>query len=132
MLHGQLAVILGPFSWLSPSRVISTQIAGTVSSHLFLADLQLGRIRAITSGGSRELDPAVSPDGETLAFSSGEFGYSIVDLPMNGSAPRRIVATARSNVAPTWAPDGVRFAYSTDRAGAPEICCATPRMAPNG
>jgi Tol biopolymer transport system component len=122
MLHGQAPLNLGPFTWLSPSRIVGAQSSGAVSSHLFLVDLPSRSIRVITSGGSREIDPAVSPDGQTLAFSAGELGYSIVDLPVNGSAPRRLVATARNNVAPSWAPDGVRFAYSTDRTGAPEIC----------
>jgi TolB protein len=56
-----------------------------------------------------------------LAFASGQAGYQVIEVPLNGSAPRDLVATARNNASPTWAPDGIHFAYSTDRSGAPEI-----------
>ena len=110
-----------PFSWLRDGERIVAAGSVTVNTPLSIMDLASGVTRAITSGASRETTLSVSPDGETLAFASGELGYDIIEMPVEGSAPRTVISTARSEVSPAWAPDGVRFAYSTDRSGAPEI-----------
>ena len=65
--------------------------------------------------------PVRSPDGLTIAFETGEFGYDVYEYPLDGRAPRPMVATSRLEMAPSWSPDGVHFAYVTDRSGAQEI-----------
>ena len=109
------------FIWLRDGVRIVTDDYVTVNTPLSIIDLASGGTRAITSGVSREVTPSISPDGETLAFASGEIGYDIIEVPVEGSAPRTVISTARSEISPAWAPDGVRFAYSTDRSGVPEI-----------
>ncbi len=89
--------------------------------HLSMMDWSSRRRRAITSGPARDSFPSLSPDGTTLAFTSGELGYDVIDVPLNGSATRDVIATARRETAPAWAPDGLHFAYVTDRSGLPEI-----------
>jgi Tol biopolymer transport system component len=42
-------------------------------------------------------------------------------VPLDGSATRDVIATSRQELGPAWAPDGIHFAYVTDRAGTPEI-----------
>jgi Tol biopolymer transport system component len=86
-----------------------------------LVDLRGGVERPLTNRLTQELSPSLSPDGRTLAYSSGEFGYDIVEVLLDGAAPRDVLATSRNEVAPSWTPDGTRFAYSTDRSGADEI-----------
>jgi len=44
-----------------------------------------------------------------------------VEVPLNGAAPAPLLATERSELAPVWAPDGIHFAYATDRAKWHEI-----------
>ncbi len=89
--------------------------------HLTIVNLASGPRRLITSGSAREMTPSLSPDGETLAFASGELDYDVIEVPLDGSPARDIVATARAEYSPSWAPDGTRFAYITDRSGAQEI-----------
>jgi eukaryotic-like serine/threonine-protein kinase len=86
-----------------------------------MIDWSSNRRWAITSGPTTESFPSLSPDGRTLAFTSGELGHDIIEVPLNGSAPRDVIATARRETAAAWAPDGLHFAYATDRSGSPEI-----------
>jgi eukaryotic-like serine/threonine-protein kinase len=65
--------------------------------------------------------PSLSPDGLTIAYETGEYGFDVLEYPLDGSAPRPVVATSRVERAPSWSPDGIHFAYVTDRSGAEEI-----------
>jgi TolB protein len=118
ILHGR--GVTGNFTWLnSDSGIITDSL--TLHSPLLTLDLGSGASRALTTGISHDLTPSISQDGHTLAFASGEFGFDIIEVPLNGSAPRDVIATAQSELAPGWVPDGIRFAYVTYRSGSPEI-----------
>jgi len=120
MLHG-MVVNQGRFAWLTTEKIVGASSTIAVASHLQLIDLGSRTMRNITASGGREMLPSISMDGNTLAFSSGQANYEIVEVPLNGSAPRELIATTQNAAAPEWAPDGIRFVYSTDRSGAPEI-----------
>ena len=45
----------------------------------------------------------------------------IVELPLDGSAPRTLLATSLPEFAPTWSPTGDQFAYVTRRNGTDEL-----------
>jgi TolB protein len=60
-------------------------------------------------------DPAISPDGRTVAFTDRlERGYVVFLMPAQGGPRRQL--TAHQNeigaVTPTWSPDGTRILYS--------------------
>ena len=65
--------------------------------------------------------PAISPDEHTIAYAAGEKGHDIVEVPLDGSGIRDVIATPMIEVTPSWSPDGTRFAYVTDRSGMQEI-----------
>jgi Tol biopolymer transport system component len=110
----------GNFTWLNSDEGIITD-AFSNQSPLLTLNLRSGASRALTTGISHDLTPSISPDGHTLAFATGEFGFDIIEVPLNGSALRDVIATAQSELAPSWVPDGIRLAYVTYRAGNPEI-----------
>ena len=114
--------VSGHFTWSSDRRwVISDTAVGAANSHLQLSDFTSGTSRTITSGASRDAYPSLAPDGGTLAFQSGELGFDVIEVPLDGSKPRDVIATSRTETAPAWAPDGVRFVYVSDRSGMPEM-----------
>jgi len=65
--------------------------------------------------------PVVSRDGKQIAYTALEYDTNVVEIPLDGSAPRNLIATGRLEHSPVWSPRGREFAYVTDRTGADEI-----------
>ncbi|HEV2199294.1 MAG TPA: protein kinase [Bryobacteraceae bacterium] len=109
------------FTWLRDDRrvIVSGTLQGDARLRLF--DLRTRASRPLTAGVTPDQFPSLSPDGRTLAYATGEEGYDVIEVPLDGSAPRDVIATSRVEVAPAWAPDGVHFAYVTNRSGSSEI-----------
>jgi len=108
------------FNWLPDGNMVWTRNASG-DGHLVHRDLRSGADRAITSGVSQERYLALSLDGRRLAFQAGEIGYDLIEVPLDGTPPAPVLATNRDEVAPSWHPDGVNFAYATNRDGSYEI-----------
>lgn len=87
-------------------------LVASVLGHLVLIPAAGGDARQITSGLSYEADPAVSPDGTRVAFSSNRDGSGsnvfVLDL-----ASRRVTQLSRDleSGRPAWSPDGRTIAY---------------------
>ena len=63
-------------------------------------------------------DPALSPDGKTLAFSwSGD----VWTAPVEGGAARRLTQHAARDGEPEFSPDGERIAFTSDRDGGRQV-----------
>ncbi len=121
LLHGHyIPDALPLFNWLSDGSIIWSW-TGVGDGHVVAIDLRRGKDRQITSGPGQEKYATLSPDGRTLVFQVGDSGWGLFEVPLNGSPPSRVVTTDRHEVAPSWAPDGVHFAYVTDRNGYDEI-----------
>jgi Tol biopolymer transport system component len=108
------------FSWLRDGNIVWATMH-TGDGHLMHRDLRTGEAREITPGVSRERFAALSPDARVLAFQTGEISYDLIEVPLDGTPPTPVLATDRDEVAPSWAPDGIHFAYATDRDGTNEI-----------
>jgi Tol biopolymer transport system component/predicted Ser/Thr protein kinase len=108
------------FTWLDMSRIVTGSTVDTLAYRLTVTDLSSGKERPLTSGGSRDLYPSLGRNGQ-LAFASGEVGFDLLTVPVGGAEPHTLIATSRSEVAPSWAPNGTHFAYATDRSGAAEV-----------
>lgn len=69
-------------------------------------------------GGAMNVEPAVSPDGKKVAFSSDRSGRPMIyvmDLkkPSNGKRKvKRIVFAGWYNASPSWSPDSKRIAFA--------------------
>jgi serine/threonine protein kinase len=108
------------FDWL-PDGNIAWSITGEGDGHIIRTDLRTGTDQNITFGVSEEKYSALSPDGRTFAFQTGDSSYDVFEVPLSAAPITSLLSTDRDEVAPSWAPDGVHFAYVTNRSGDYEI-----------
>jgi Tol biopolymer transport system component len=105
-------------------------VSGTNSglTDLFVIDYETGALRRLTNDKNGDMQPAWSPDGQQIAFTT-ERGEN-VDLDMLRLAPWRIAVydfrtgaievvpgQGGHNLNPQWSPDGKSIAYISDRTG---------------
>ncbi len=111
-------------SWMPDSRrlVLAGNPAPANGATLWLGDTgneSLARLLAGPNGG--QTMPSVSPDGKRLLFTKMDVDRDIVELPLDGSAPRTLLATSLPEFSPAWSPSGDQFAYITRRNGTDEL-----------
>ena len=65
-----------------------------------------------------QVEPAWSPDGKTIAFSSSRSGsFDIYVMRADGTGTRRLTSTDADDGHPTWSPDGTSIAFSRGSPG---------------
>lgn len=73
------------------------------------------RIAPLSTGGSPHSDPAWSPDGASVAYSSGRGDVrNIQVVDDTGQAFRSLTTNISEQYAPAWSPDGNYIAYATN------------------
>ena len=66
----------------------------------------------LTYGPWDDIDPAISPDGQTIAFASNRSGYwDIYLLDLGSSGVTRLTDTLEYEAAPAWSPDNKWLAF---------------------
>ena len=83
-------------------------------SHLFAYQPLTLPLTRLTEGAWDDITPALSPDGNQLAFASNRAGqWDIYLLDLNSGAITRWTDTPEFDSSPTWSPDGQYLAYET-------------------
>jgi Tol biopolymer transport system component len=85
--------------------------------HLWIADTANDTSTPVTSTVGSENHPDVSRDGRQLAFASEAIDFNLVDIPLDGSPPRNLLATSRNELDPSFNRDGTQYAYVSDKGG---------------
>lgn len=81
-----------------------------------------GNQTRVTNNADRDADPAWSPDGARIAFSSDRDGNSeVYVMNTDGSGQARLTTNPASDSEPAWSPDGTKIVFATDRDGSYEI-----------
>ena len=114
---------LQPVSWLPDNRHVVVGVADALGGnhHLWIADTQSPASRQLTATHTNETWPTASPDGRRIAYASEEVDFDLVTIAEDGRSRGAVLATARNEMDPAWAPNGEQFAFVTDRRGAVEI-----------
>jgi hypothetical protein len=98
----------------TPANVIA---GGAEHQDLFAVDTATGTTVQITDDEAWDSDPAVSPDGSTIAFCSSRDGVDGIYLvPLAGGTPRLLTDLAGA-CHPAWSPDGTELAFSANGPG---------------
>lgn len=81
----------------------------------YLADGASSAVR-LTTDDAEDEDPALSPDGQWVAFASDRAGnLDIWVIKIDGTDARRITDSPAADTWPSWSPDGSTLAFSSTR-----------------
>jgi Tol biopolymer transport system component len=89
---------------------------------LFIMDADGGNRRRLFASEADEGAPAVSPNGQALAYDTDRDGnFEIYARALDGSWDRRLTSHPGRDVAPAWSPDGEWIVFMSDRLARPEF-----------
>jgi TolB protein len=112
---------------LQKEGVFFLSLANSRYFHLYAYNPHFLALTPLTNSTWDDIQPAVSPDGNFVAFSSKKSGYwDIYLLDLNTKDIRQVTFTPQYDGAPTWSPDGKWIAFETYAEGHLEIALATP------
>ncbi len=79
---------------------------------IYLKRVQGRAVSKLTDDPAGDVQPAISPDGRTIAFSSFRSGnWDLWIISLDGGQARQITSSPQHEVHPTWSPEGQRLAY---------------------
>jgi Tol biopolymer transport system component len=109
--------------WMPDNRrvVMTTPAPGSLGPQLWMGDTAAGTVSQLTTGLTGHDSPSVSPDGTRLIFTAGNDNFDIIEIPLDGSPPRDVLATSANEDAPAWIRGTHRFTYNTNRHGRLEL-----------
>jgi Tol biopolymer transport system component len=73
----------------------SRHVCLSAEGGLWLGDSATGKCQRVTASANEGAsEPSVSPDGEQVAFTVSTSNYDTIEVPLDGSQPRPLLATA--------------------------------------
>lgn len=91
-----------------------TQTKGT-GANIYRINIEGKQRKQITfgRGGTLSVEPAITPDGRKVVFSSDRKGGPMIYIkPIGRGKPRRLTFAGRYNASPSVSPDGKRIAFA--------------------
>jgi Tol biopolymer transport system component/DNA-binding winged helix-turn-helix (wHTH) protein len=112
-------------AWSSDNRsiIFSSNRAG--QNALWKVSLKNGAPQRLPVGTENATQPAISPNGNDLAFVQGSAIFGIQRITVSGDSREtketQIVSSSAQDSAPSLSPDGAQFAFQSWRSGARQI-----------
>jgi Tol biopolymer transport system component len=91
--------------------VVARPSSTAARSGLEWFDTETGRLLPLLSSESALSYPSVSPDGSSVAYTVGETDYDLVQIPLDGSPIRPLLASRLSEHSVHYSPRSNEFAY---------------------
>jgi len=120
-------IILG-LAWTADGREIVFSYIGPlgVSANLWKVPAAGGTLERMEAVGRGVRNPAISRQGNRLAFAQTSFDNNIWRLPLRHftagkAAPVRLISSTYSDEGPQYSPDGKRIVFSSERSGLSQI-----------
>jgi tricorn protease len=109
----QIAAAAGRNGYYRFPAIHGGTIVFTSEGDLWTVDIKGGTARRLTSDPGMETNPAISPDGQTVAFSAQYEGPTeVYTMPLAGGLPDRRTFAGQGGTVVGWTPDG-RILYAT-------------------
>lgn len=93
--------------------------------NVFVMDADGSNRVQLTTSGSADYSPQISPDGARIVWArqvgGGDAGLEICTMNIDGSDVACLTDDATADRWPRWSPDGGRIFFESERDGAPEI-----------
>src|SRR5262249_15340971 len=90
------------------------------AKHLWIGDVERNQVRRLTETSTDESAPEVSPDGHHIGYVQTDFDTDLIEIPLDGSPLRPLLATSRREEYPSWCGSN-QYVYLTNRGGTPEL-----------
>ena len=101
-------------SELVPSGRLVVSADSDGAWNIFTADSSGSAWQRISTNATPARDPAISPDGSTIAFRSKRDGtWDIYTMPTDSRAPTRLTRGMIYSGAPVWSPSGKQIAFES-------------------
>ena len=112
LLAGLAVVLVCAIGWQGWHLLKTARVPGGET-------LDASSLVQVTSSTGLDIDPALSPDGSFLAYSSNQSGnFEIYVKPLApGSREVQLTADGGENFQPAWSPDGKQIAYHSQKHG---------------
>jgi tricorn protease len=106
-----------PTRLLRTPSISATHVAFAYANNIWIADRKGGDARRLTSFQGQSINPKISPDGSTVAFSADYAGnVDVYTVPVGGGEPQRLTWHPGADTVQGWTPDGTKIMFASGRA----------------